>query len=181
MFAKDELIYKILINKETIKRVLGLTLEITTKNFEAVVAFLVKYNALYKDKFLKKYPIHVVTRGDGYYLITIENISNTDADLIENQIIKNRGEAFVSHLQLERNCTSAPRYLFEYTPTLVKCKHCQSLFFHTYLRNSHSIKNICPVCQKPEPCCTLEYQSIKEVVGDDARGVAGVCTTFIQL
>lgn len=177
MFANDEYTYKILIDTKTIRCFPGLTLEITTKEFPAVIAFLIKYNALYKDNFLRKYPIRMTTCSDGYYLITIEDIAKRDADVIEHQIVKNRGDVLNSQLQLKRNCTSTPRYLFEYTPTMIKCKYCESIFFHKYLRESHSIKNICPVCQKPEPCCTLEYQSIQDVTGSDVQTNARVYTT----
>lgn len=63
----------------------------------------------------------------------------------------------------------APKYLFEYNPTLVKCESCNIWFEHTKLKsdsnedsdyNYYFSDTVCPYCGEWD-CCQIEYEKIQ--------------------
>ena len=80
----------------------------------------------------------------------------------------------VGHQEYEefRNMSPAPKWLYSYIPTQVKCDKCGAEFPDIELEsdscddaegNYTPINNICPKCGKYD-CCEIEYERIEDVV-----------------
>ena len=99
---------------------------------------------------------------------------------------RNQFTVTLSQEQVEiRTLEEEPKYLFDYEPTMVKCRYCGAEFDHEEL-GSDSIYNgmedlyddaVCPECDGWD-CCEIEYETIQEALGRKAVAEAPTVDEF---